>query len=112
MVSYSGGAEQHGRRRTASDSTAPHSPRPSRSRPLSLSLPSAGHLHGVGDGADSLGAVRVGAGPGAGPVDGAGAGQGGRSGASQAGHAGGGHWGEGEGGAGLIEFSIRFKTFF
>lgn len=70
--------------------------------PLSLALsaaradPSAGDLHGVGDGGDPLGAVGAGAGPRAGPVHGAGAGQGGRPGASQAGHAGRGHWDEGE----------------
>lgn len=46
----------------------------------------------MGDGAHPLGAVGVGAGPGAGAVHGAGAGQGGRPGAGQSSHAGGGHW--------------------
>lgn len=64
------------------------------SPPLSfygLADPSAGHLHGVGDRANSIGAVGMGAGTRAGPVHGAGTSQGGRPGASQAGHAGGGH---------------------
>lgn len=59
--------------------------------PASFQYCLAGHLHGVGDRADSLGAVRVGAGSGAGPIYGAGAGQGGRPGACQPGHTGRGH---------------------
>lgn len=51
----------------------------------------------MGDRADSLSAVGMGAGPRAGPVNGAGTGQGGRPGASQAGHTGRGHWEVGEG---------------
>lgn len=51
----------------------------------------------MSDRADSLSAVGMGAGPRAGPVNGAGAGQGGRPGASQTGHTGGGHWEVGEG---------------
>lgn len=75
--------------------------------PLPLSYGSlAGHLHGVGDCADPLRAVGVGAGPGAGSVHGAGAGQGGRPGSGQAGHTGRGHWEEGEGGQ--KAFSITF----
>lgn len=69
---------------------------------------SAGHLHGVGDRADSLGAVGMGASPRAGPVHGAGAGQGGRPGASQAGHTGGWHWEEGGKGWQGGQFSITF----
>lgn len=65
----------------------------------------AGHLHGVGDRADSLGAVRVGAGPRAGPIHGASAGQGGCPGASQSGHTGRGHW-EGTG-RGALNFANK-----
>lgn len=57
----------------------------------------AGHLHGLGDRADPLGAVGVGACPGTGPVHGAGTGQGGRPGASKSGHTGRGHWEERKG---------------
>lgn len=63
-------------------------PLPPPSLPLWLADSLAGHLHGVGDRADSLGAVGVGAGPRAGPIHGAGAGQGGCPGASQSGHTG------------------------
>lgn len=57
----------------------------------------AGHLHGVGDCANSLCAVGVGAGPRAGSIQGAGTGQGGCPGASKPGHTRRGHWGEGDG---------------